>query len=69
MSAVFVDASYFIALFRPRDRTGKGRDGTVNDWVIEVDELAVDSTYGSPKSVRQYDQGIAESYFVEIVRE
>ena len=39
------------------------------DEVIEVDELVVDSTYGSPKSVRRYDQGIAESCFVEIICE
>ena len=35
--------------------------------VIQVDELVVDSTYGSPASVRKYSQGEAESRLVEIV--
>ena len=39
------------------------------DNVIQVDELVVDSTYGSPKSVRRYTQGEAEACFVEIVCE
>lgn len=35
--------------------------------VIEVDELVVDSTYGSPSSVRTYTQDEAESCLLEIV--
>jgi len=37
------------------------------DDVIQVDELVVDSTYGSPQSVRQYSQAEAESYLSELV--
>ena len=37
------------------------------DEIIEVDELVVDSTYGSPKSVRQYSQESAEERLQEIV--
>jgi len=33
--------------------------------VIEVDELVVDATYGSPTSVRRYSQAEAEGRFVE----
>ena len=35
--------------------------------VMQVDELVVDSTYGSPASVRSYSQGEAESCLQEIV--
>ena len=35
--------------------------------VIEVDELVIDSTYGTPKSIRQYTQESAESSLQEIV--
>ncbi len=38
----------------------------IND-VIQVDELVIDSTYGSPASIRQYSQGDAESRLLEIV--
>lgn len=38
----------------------------IND-VIQVDELVIDSTYGSPASVREYTQGEAESRLQEIV--
>lgn len=37
------------------------------DSVIEVDALVVDSTYGSPDSVRHYLQEEAEQQFVELV--
>lgn len=37
------------------------------DEVIQVDELVVDSTYGSPRSVRQYSQSEAESCLSELV--
>lgn len=37
------------------------------DGVIEVDALVVDSTYGSPGSVRLYSQVEAEQRFVELV--
>ena len=35
--------------------------------VIQVDELVVDSTYGSPASVRRYTQDEAESCLLEVV--
>ena len=35
--------------------------------VIQVDQLVVDSTYGSPRSVRQYTHGEAEACLLEIV--
>ena len=38
------------------------------DEVISVDELVVDSTYGSPRSIRLYTQAEAEERFVELVR-
>ena len=38
----------------------------IND-VIQVDELVIDSTYGSPASVRKYTQGEAEGRLLEIV--
>ena len=38
------------------------------DRVIEVDQLVVDSTYGSPGSVRNYSQGEAEESLAELVR-
>lgn len=37
------------------------------DDVIEVDELVVDSTYGSPRSVRGYTQAEAEASLLEVV--
>ena len=37
------------------------------DEVIEVDELAVDSTYGSPRSVRRYAQTEAEESLINVV--
>jgi putative mRNA 3-end processing factor len=37
--------------------------------VIQVDELAIDSTYGSPSSIRQYDQNQAEEALLEILSE
>jgi len=37
------------------------------DDVIQVDELVVDSTYGSPASVRRYTQSEAESCLLEVV--
>lgn len=39
------------------------------DNVIAVDELVVDSTYGSPRSVRGYTQDEAEASLFEIVHE
>lgn len=38
------------------------------DAVIEVDALVVDSTYGSPGSIRRYSQEEAGHRFVELVR-
>ena len=38
------------------------------DEVIKVDELVVDSTYGSPRSIRMYTQGEAEERLAELVR-
>ena len=37
------------------------------DEVIKVDELVVDSTYGSPRSIRMYTQAEAEEKFVQLV--
>lgn len=37
--------------------------------VIEVDELVLDSTYGSPDSVRKFTQDEANSRFIELVLE
>ena len=37
------------------------------DDVMQVDELVVDSTYGSPASVRRYTQDEAESCLLEVV--
>lgn len=39
------------------------------DAPIQVDELIVDSTYGSPDSIRAYDQDQAEARFVQRVLE
>ena len=39
------------------------------DSVIEVDELVVDSTYGSPESIRQYTQDEAEQCLIGLVCE
>ena len=38
------------------------------DDVIEVDALVVDSTYGSPESIRNYSQGECEAQFLTLVR-
>ena len=37
------------------------------DDVIQVEELVVDSTYGSPNSIRRYTQDEAESCLLEVV--
>ena len=37
------------------------------DEVIQVDELVIDSTYGSPNSVRGYTQAEAEGCLLELV--
>ncbi len=37
------------------------------DDVMQVDELVVDSTYGSPASIRRYTQNEAESCLLEVV--
>ena len=37
------------------------------DKIIEVDELVVDSTYGSPRSIRGYTQAEAEAALLEVV--
>lgn len=51
-------------------RTGYSGDfGWPLDNPIQVDELVVDSTYGSPGSVRQYSQEEAEDRFVSIALE
>lgn len=39
------------------------------DNAIQVDELIVDSTYGDPKRVRQYDQSTVDARLVSIVTE
>ncbi len=39
------------------------------DKVIEVDELVVDSTYGSPDSIRKYTQDRAEECLISLVCE
>lgn len=50
------------------DRLGYSGDfGWPIGRVIEVDELVVDSTYGSPRSVREYSQEEAEARLWEIV--
>lgn len=53
-----------------RDGTRCGYSGDFS-WplenVIEVDYLVVDSTYGSPTSIRRYTQGEAEACLLEIV--
>jgi putative mRNA 3-end processing factor len=38
------------------------------DKVIEVDELVVDSTYGSPDNVRNYSQDECEYKFIQLVK-
>lgn len=51
-------------------RVGYSSDfGWPIDDVIEVDHLVVDSTYGSPESVRGYTQAEAEARLLEIVCE
>jgi putative mRNA 3-end processing factor len=53
--------------------TNAGRLGYSGDFawpideVIQVDALVVDSTYGNPEKVREYDQARAESRFLELV--
>ena len=37
------------------------------DDVVQVDQLVVDSTYGSPRSVRRYTQAEAEECLLEVV--
>ncbi len=37
------------------------------DDVIQVDQLVVDSTYGSPRSIRRYSQSEAEDCLLEVV--
>lgn len=37
------------------------------EQVIQVDELVIDSTYGSPRGVRQYSQSDAESCLADLV--
>ena len=37
------------------------------EQAIEVEGLVVDSTYGSPESVREYTQGEAEQRFLELI--
>jgi putative mRNA 3-end processing factor len=37
------------------------------DRTIEVEHLVVDSTYGAPTSVRNYDQGACEARFLNLV--
>ncbi len=39
------------------------------DKIIEVEELVVDSTYGSPNSVRQFTQEEANNRFIDLVVE
>ena len=38
------------------------------DNVIQVDGLVVDSTYGSPQSIRNYSQGESEAQFLLLIR-
>ena len=38
------------------------------DEIIQVDELVLDSTYGSPRCVRMYSQEEAEGRLLELVR-
>lgn len=58
-----------VALTLPSgDRLGYSGDfGWPIERVIEVDQLVVDSTYGSPRSVREYSQEDAEARLWEIV--
>ena len=60
-----------VALTLPNGvRVGYSGDfGWPLDSIIEVDELVVDSTYGSPESIRRYSQGDAESALLELVFE
>ena len=39
------------------------------DHIIQVDALVLDSTYGSPISVREFSQGECEEQFAELVRQ
>lgn len=58
-----------VALELP-DGTRVGYSGDFSwplDQVIEVDELVVDSTYGSPESIRQYTQDEAEECLIGLV--
>ena len=36
--------------------------------VIEVDELVIDSTYGSPNATRDYSQDDAQNYLIELIQ-
>ena len=58
-----------VALLLPDGkRVGYSGDfGWPLDTVIQVDELVVDSTYGSPRSVRGYSQADAEASLTEAV--
>lgn len=58
-----------VALELPdKRRVGYSGDfGWPLDEVIQVDELVVDSTYGSPNSVRGYTQAVAEDCLIELV--
>ncbi len=59
-----------VALTLPDGRTVgySGDFGWPLDHVIEVEELVIDSTYGSPHSVRCYTQDEAEACLAEVVR-
>ena len=39
------------------------------DHVIQVDALVLDSTYGSPNSVREFSQGQCEEQFAQLLRQ
>lgn len=60
-----------VALWLPDGRrVGYSGDfGWPLEEVIQVDELVVDSTYGSPSSTRGYSQGEAEASLQEVVRQ
>jgi putative mRNA 3-end processing factor len=71
---LLVDAAHIAGSAQVAVTHGDGyRTGYSGDFawplreVIEVDELVLDATYGSPDSVRKYSQQEAESRFVEEV--
>lgn len=67
-SGHMLGASQVLVELRDGRRCGYSGDfGWPLDDVIEVDELVVDSTYGSPTSVRQYTRGEAEACLLEVV--